>query len=301
MSLSKATDVPSALNSLGWAQSRTIIPRVVATTLGLWLLTTALLKVQGLSGGTLGQSLVWFTPSVQLAAVEIEVVLGLWLLSGWARRAAWLVSLTFFLVLAGVSFYLGWIGQSSCGCFGRIRVSPWGAFALDGACLAALVLGRPSLDPGGMMPLRRWGRELLRFSVVPAVLGAVGLGVVLWTGEPPQTLLARWRGERLVVEPAISDVGTAVAGERQTFHVQIRNHSRRRVTLIGGTADCACVATDDLPVTIEPGGAVTVAVHIVFRGTAGRFQQQFVFYTDDADQKQVLARFHGAISAAPAP
>lgn len=61
----------------------------------------------------------------------VEGLLGLLLLSGWAKRAAWFLAVTFFLIVAGVSLYLGLMGQSSCDCFGRIRVSPWGAFALD--------------------------------------------------------------------------------------------------------------------------------------------------------------------------
>jgi hypothetical protein len=103
--------------------------------LGLLLLLTALLKAQGSDEGALGQNTILFSPRLRFAVMEAEALLGLWLLSGWAKRAAWFFAVAFFLVVAGFSLYLGLMGQSSCGCFGRIHVSPWNAFALDVACL----------------------------------------------------------------------------------------------------------------------------------------------------------------------
>jgi hypothetical protein len=66
-----------------------------------------------------------------IASIELEITLGVWLLSGWFQRGAWLGALGFFGVLAGVSLYLALIGQRSCGCFGRVPVNPWLTFTLD--------------------------------------------------------------------------------------------------------------------------------------------------------------------------
>ncbi len=67
-------------------------------------------------------------------------MVGVWLLSGLARQAAALTGVTLFAVLGAVSLYLGLIGQSSCGCFGRIEVSPWWTLAADVFCAGALAV-----------------------------------------------------------------------------------------------------------------------------------------------------------------
>src|SRR5262245_9883062 len=101
MSLARAGEPPRALRPGG----RAVIHRILFPVLGLLLLTTAALKALGGPGGALGRDLVLFTPRVQFAAAEAEALLGLWLLSGWARRAAWFVAVNFFLLLAVISGY----------------------------------------------------------------------------------------------------------------------------------------------------------------------------------------------------
>jgi hypothetical protein len=60
------------------------------------------------------------------------------------------------------------------------------------------------------------------------------------------------------------DFGSAVAGAVVEGSVEARNWTDEPVRLTGGTSDCSCVPTDDLPVTIQPGGgrAVTVRMRI---------------------------------------
>jgi hypothetical protein len=264
------------------------------------LLGTALLKVQGPADGAVGQNLVLFSPPVRFAVLEAEAVLGLWLLSGWAEQAARRVAVAFFLVLAAASFYLGWSGQSSCGCFGRIPVSPWGAFALDVACAMALALRWPPVSGGPFAARPRWRREaLLSAGGVGAVLAA-GLGSFLLAGSASPDFLARWRGEEISVGPRVSDLGADVSGRLHRFTVRLHNHSDHGVRIIGGTRHCACNATEDLPVSIPPGASVPVSVVAVFRGTPGMFQQEFQFhYTDERQSRTVMARYQGRVIQGP--
>jgi hypothetical protein len=102
--------------------------RILSLVLGIFLLSAAALKAQGLVTDPLAQDSFLASPRLLVATIEIESILGLWLLSGWWPRASWAATLVFFGILAGTSFYLGWAGQSSCGCFGRVRVSPWLTF-----------------------------------------------------------------------------------------------------------------------------------------------------------------------------
>lgn len=275
-------------------------PRFVFVALGLLLLVTAFLKAQGAADGALGQNTILFSPRLRFLVMEAEALLGLWLLSGWARRTAWFFAVAFFLVVAGFSLYLGLMGQSSCGCFGRIHVSPWNAFTLDMACLAVLGLCWPSFGRAERekRTASGWQREAITITCWAGAILAVCLGgVLLAGGSSPGDFLARIRGERISVEPPVTDMGSDIAGQRRKFTVRIHNHTSRPVKIVGGTAGCSCVATDDLPVLIPPGSSATVTVRARFKGTTGMFQYEFYFYTDEERQKRVPARFKGQIIA----
>ncbi len=193
------------------------------------------------------------------------------------------------------------MGQSSCGCFGRIHISPWSAFALDGACLAMLGFCWPSLYvQREISTASRWWREALAIAGGAGAILAVCLGSVLLAGwRQPGDILARIRGEQISVEPPVTDMGSGVAGQVRRFTVRLHNHTNRSITITGGSANCACVAIDDLPVTIPLGSSEIVTVVGRFKGTVGPFQQEFSFYTDGNEQDRVVARFKGWITESP--
>lgn len=282
----------------GWLRRGKVFPRFVFVALGLLLLVTALLKVEGLANGALGQNTMLFTPRLRFAVMEAEALLGLWLLSGQAKRTAWFFAVAFFLIVAGFSLYLGLMGQSSCGCFGRIRVSPWNAFMLDVACLALLGLCLLSFQrrQEEITDHARQMREWLSIAGWVVVMLTIGfVSVLMAGGSRPGDVLARVRGERISVEPPVADIGADIAGQKRQFTVRLHNHTDHTVNIVGGTTSCACIATDDLPVSIAPGGSAPVTVITGFRGTPGLFQQEFRFYTDDTEQHEVLARFEGRV------
>lgn len=272
--------------------------RILFAVLGFFLIVTALLKVQGPANGALGQNTILFSPRLRFAVMEAEALLGLWLLSGWAKRAAWFFAVAFFLVVAEFSLYLGLMGQSSCGCFGRIHVSPWNAFTLDVGCLALLGLCRPSFRGG--QAENKIASHRLREVITIAGGAAATLtlflgGFLLAGGGRPADFLARIRGERLTVAPPVTDMGSDAAGQEHRFTVRLHNHTDDTINIVGGTTSCSCVVTDDLPISIPPGASVPVTVRIRFKGTPGLLQQEFVFYTDEKEQDRVMARFKGRI------
>ena len=117
-------------------------------------------------------------------------------------------------------------------------------------------------------------------------------------GNRPGDLLARMRGVRISVEPPVTDMGSGIAGQKRRFTVRLHNHMDHTVRIVGGTTSCACIVTDDLPVSIPPGESVPVTVAAGFKGTPGLFQQEFVFYTEDTKGKEldrILARFEGRV------
>jgi hypothetical protein len=62
--------------------------RAVRFLIGGLLLTAAALKGEGLTLGALAQDSFLSTPRLQIATIQVEILLGLWLLSGQAMRMA---------------------------------------------------------------------------------------------------------------------------------------------------------------------------------------------------------------------
>ena len=179
------------------------------------MLATAGLKAYGLFFDPVSQDSLLATPRMVTAAIEMETLLALWLFSGWSIRLAWCAALSFFSLMAGVSFYLGWNRQASCGCLGRVEVSPWLIFSLDVAVVVALMLCSPKTET--RMQPRLWFRELFKTAAGVGLLFVLIGGVFLWASDDPFASLARMRGETITVDPSMSDIGDGVAGEQGTI------------------------------------------------------------------------------------
>jgi len=117
---------------------------LVPVTLGLVLLVAGLLKSYQLvteptaASGILG--LRWLT----VGGVELELLLGLWLLTGVCPRHARGAALLCFAGFLAVSLSRARSGEVSCGCFGKVPVSPWVTAGLDLVAVAALWAWRPA-------------------------------------------------------------------------------------------------------------------------------------------------------------
>jgi hypothetical protein len=266
--------------------------------LGLFLLVAAGLKGYGQVFDPFAADSLLGSSRTQLAAIEIEALLGLWLLSGFAARFAWIAALTLFGVLASVSFYLGIIGQTDCGCLGSVPASPWMMFALDLAILTALLVCPPGTT---ISAPAAWVRPALYPTLGAAVLLVLATGVVLAVYEHPEQMLAQLRGEVLSVEPRVTYIGTGERGQTQSFTIELQNHSSQPIRIVGGTTSCACMATGDLPITLAPGEAGPLNVQVRFAGSPGRFRHKFVLYTDHEQQRTLTARFTGTVIAPPTP
>ncbi|MFT3879401.1 MAG: DUF1573 domain-containing protein [Gemmatales bacterium] len=262
---------------------------------------TAALKMHGIVTDPYGQDNFLALPWLQILTIEIEVILGLWLLSGFASNIAWFTTLAFFILLAGFSFTLASQGQSSCGCFGKVEVNPWYTFALDvGIVIVMLVTSFASRAASAPGVSSQNLRPLFQIALLTTVfLGAIALGFTLFTPDPMGTL-ARLRGETLAVHPPITQLGEGTAGEQRTFQIALRNYSDKPIKVVGGTTTCSCIATQDLPITIPPGSSETINVKIKFSGSAGKFAHRFMLYTD-ADKPLTVARFSGSVMPPTTP
>jgi len=116
--------------------------------LGILLLTAAVLKGWQLLTEPVANNDIWSYRPFLILTVEFELALGLWLLSGLFKKAAWLISIGCFSLFSIITLYKGLTGAESCGCFGSVQVNPWiTLFAIDLPALIALAIFRPDPKP----------------------------------------------------------------------------------------------------------------------------------------------------------
>jgi hypothetical protein len=263
--------------------------RAVLILAAAYLLTAAGLKAHALFYKPFAPGSPYLSRTGEVALVYGEVLLALGLFSGWQRERAWLAALATFLTFTVASLTLAVQGYSSCGCFGELHVNPWLTFVADGLLTGALLVLRPA--EGLVGALRRTVPVGLAVAIVAGVVAAG-----LWALDVSAAdLLARLRGDRLTVEPAMIHVGQAPPGGARDVTVRVRNWTDRAVGLQGGRTDAACVTTGELPVTIPARGEISLRVRFQFHGSPGRFRHSFWLFTNDPEQPQVVAWFVGRV------
>jgi hypothetical protein len=219
--------------------TRRKLPYVWVSRVLALLLIAAGLKLNGLAVDPVGRMGLFTAPAFQIAVVEFEIFLAVWLLWGKKPLGSWAAALGVFAIFAGVSAYQGWIGRASCGCFGKLSVSPWYAFGLDLTVLLALLIGRPDLDAVRKQP------RLMLADLLPIAYGLGGATVVLvgltglasWLFGSPDAALARIRGEHFSLYPRLVDVGTGAPGELREAVLEVVNRTDHSIRLIGGARD----------------------------------------------------------------
>ncbi len=197
--------------------------------LGLLLLTAAALKAHALATGPVPASGLLGSRAFQVAAVEIEVALGLWLVLCVWPRAAWAAALVGFAGFAGIALHRALSGESSCGCFGRIEVNPWHMVLLDTCAVFGLLRWRP--EP---LPPANTGPDTRAALNCGGIIVCVGILAALWIGSyVPTTLGAEgeivgdaelvvlepneWLDRRLPLLPHIDVAGQLASGKWQVL------------------------------------------------------------------------------------
>jgi len=98
---------------------------IVVKILAIVLLTAAVLKGWQLLTEPVANNDIWSYRPFLILTVELELALGIWLLSGLFKKATWLVTLLCFSLFSAITFYKALTGAESCGCFGSVHVNPW--------------------------------------------------------------------------------------------------------------------------------------------------------------------------------
>lgn len=239
---------------------------------GLLLLTAAGLKLYGLNVSPFAQYGWLLKPIVQSIALVWELFLGVWLLSGKASRFVWWLTVATFALFALVSGSLVVLGQANCGCFGVIQASPWVALGVDVVVLFLLAATRSSCTNQPNIGLGWVGG-------VGAILVAM-FAMSLFLFGSLETAMARLRGQTLSISTPL-DFGNGTAGEVLIARATVRNWTSSPLRLIGGTSDCSCLATEDLPITIPAQGEVEIRVSLRIPSDApGQLTRVVNFVTD---------------------
>jgi hypothetical protein len=230
----------------------------------------------------------WRLPEgLWLAALGAEALLGLWLWWGWLPGLRWGVSLGWFGLLAGVSFWSGWQGAVSCGCLGSgLRVRPWVLLGVDLGAVALLLWGRPAVEAAprlGRAGLTALAGGLLLLGVALLGLGQLGLG------------LRELRGQEVVAVPAVWEVAAGEVGTEGEVRGWLRNVGQQVVQVLGGRGDCRTQAVAGLPAVVPPGQEAEVRLRVRRTGPARRFRSYFIFYTDNPSQPQLGVWLEGEV------
>ena len=205
--------------------SRTLQPmliswRFVRLAFGVFLLVTAFLKWRGFGTPNV---LFDIAPSLEFGLIQLEVLLALWLMSGWKTVAAWFCTVGLFATFAGASLAMVMQKRSSCGCFGAVDVNPTWALAIDVFAIGLLLLvGRmeanrvvePTSEWLGFKPNRqKWSLSI----AIAFIASAIGFAGIVFNTEIG-SLYARnmpiaLSGQVLVTEPLVVAAGPGIEGE----------------------------------------------------------------------------------------
>jgi hypothetical protein len=205
---------------------------VLAILLGLVLLTATVLKgyqiVTETVPGRGAFSSQWFL----LGVVGFELGLGLWLLAGLHPASTRWVTLACFGCYLGVALNQVWSGEVSCGCLGKVAVTPQYMLIFDLVAIAALWVTRPA----GSRTFRSFPRPLALCLLLLLLAGATGAIIVKRT-KPPG----------LVPTPQQLDLGAISQGGRreQTFWLTNRGSSLIEVATVKTTCPCVRVELAD--------------------------------------------------------
>ncbi|MHC4241723.1 MAG: MauE/DoxX family redox-associated membrane protein [Planctomycetota bacterium] len=120
---------------------------IVLKALGALLIIAGALKGWQLLTEPVANNSIWTWRPFMVLQVEFGLALGIWLLSGLFKKAAWLAALICFSLFSFITLYKGLSGAESCGCFGQVHVNPWiTLFAIDIPSVIALLVFRPVLS-----------------------------------------------------------------------------------------------------------------------------------------------------------
>lgn len=159
--------------------------KIVMAIAGLVLIIASVLKSHQLLTEPIISKTFWESWLFFVIQIPLELGLGIWLLSGLFRKAAWLIAVFAFGMFILITLQKGLTGVASCGCFGRVSVNPWITLSImDIPFFALLLIFRPK---GQKLIPHTWPSAKHFFSVaVPTSIILPLIVLMLVFNKPPE-------------------------------------------------------------------------------------------------------------------
>ncbi|MGH7139020.1 MAG: MauE/DoxX family redox-associated membrane protein [Pirellulales bacterium] len=233
---------------------RALLPtsRGARTAAAVVLLAAATLKARHIEFSPISSQGIWTRP-VQMAVVEYELALAVWLFLGvFPRPLRWLTAATF-LIFGAFSLNLWMGGAETCSCFGTIDVHPLASFILDAILSLAVLFSKTN-------------QECLQVTTAPAawpqvfahqfrLLGATaGCAAAIFfpTHVVGWPMLAQAVGYPLIVERPLQFASARNGHDESVAEFVVRNSTEETITILGAQTSCGCAQIDDLPISVGP-------------------------------------------------
>lgn len=254
---------------------------IVSLVAGGFLMIAALLKI---SSGTAPIAFRGWTYAAQLgvALVAFESLLASCLFLFWHVRSIRVLAGVTFAIFSCVNIGLLMEGQSSCGCFGNVSVSPIAALVLDLALAVALSLTWSQSIERAPLPFREFSLCSLFGSL--SVLMFVG-----WGG------IQRLENKPIRFDSSILEIGTGVTGHIAEKSLSVRNTSDHEIRIVAYSPRCSLHIDGELPVVIPANSSRCIPVLVPFRGDPGIFRRRIEFYLDSPEQTRLMFDVAGRV------
>ncbi len=185
--------------------------KIVMILAGLLLIAASALKAQEMLSICVPgwrEHGIWESWEFFLFQIPLEFSLGVWLISGLFRKAAWLAGTLAYLGFIFVTLYKAMTGQSSCGCFGQIHVNPWLTVSLiDIPLFLLLAINRPAKECKLLPP--PWPNTYYAIAVFMPILAALSLTAPALSAFRPVCIKpeeTQWIAGNLPAKPDIKPV-----------------------------------------------------------------------------------------------
>jgi hypothetical protein len=167
-----------------------------ANTIAMWitgivLLVATALKIQQLLTEPIISDGFWESWEFFLIQIPLEAGLGIWLICGLFKKAAWLLGTIAFGGFIVITLQKGLIGAESCGCFGTIIVNPWITLtAVDIPIFILLAIFRPK---GEKLLPPPWPKAAHFFAIaIPTFILLPTIEYVLMTNKQLKPAVTEW-------------------------------------------------------------------------------------------------------------
>lgn len=163
-----------------------IANKIVMAVVAAFLIVAAALKAKQILTEPILTKGFWESWLFLVIQIPLEFGLGIWLISGLFRKAAWLAGTLAFGGFVIITGYKAISGDASCGCFGTVHVNPWiTLLTIDVPLFILLLAFRPK---GEKLLPPPWPSAKHFFGVaIPTIIFLAILVPVLVFNKPPET------------------------------------------------------------------------------------------------------------------